>query len=116
MKCPSCQAEVNPTLVYCSTCGQPIEADITDVLADEERRREETRLLQSVRDAKGLLITGLFTLGAVIALRVLFLDDRTYDETPAFRAPYVLVEEAPLDPPTALTLEPLVIPLPTDEE
>ncbi len=115
MKCPACQAEVNPTLVYCSTCGQPIEADITDVLADEERKREETRILQSVREAKGLLVAGLFALASVIALRVLFLDKRTYDDTPAFRAPYALVEEAALDPPTALTLEPLVIPLPTDE-
>ncbi len=115
MKCPSCQAEVNPTLVYCTTCGGPIEADITDVLADEERRREETRILQSVREAKGLLVTGLFCLVAVIALRIVFLDDRTYDDTPAFRAPFALVEEAPVDPPAALPLEPLVIPLPTDE-
>lgn len=115
MKCPACQAEVNPTLVYCATCGQPIEADIADVLEDEERRREETRILQAVREAKGLLVAGLFALGATIALRVVFLDDRTYDDTPAFRAPYVVVEEAAPDPPIALPIEPMVIPLPTDE-
>lgn len=115
MKCPACQAEVNPTLVYCSTCGQPIEADVGDILADEQSRREETRILQAVRDAKGLLVAGLFALATVVALRAVFLDARTYDDTPAFRAPYALVEEAAHDPPTALTLEPLVIPLPDDE-
>jgi hypothetical protein len=116
MKCPQCQFEVNPTLVYCSNCGAPTEADITDVLEDDNRKREETRILQQVRDAKGLLIAALFVLGATIVVRAVLLAPRTYDHTPAFRAPYAVIEDAGLDPPSALPTEPLVIPLPSENE
>ena len=115
MKCPQCQAEVNPTLVYCSTCGLPLDVDVQDVLEDDERRREETRILQAVRDAKGLLVAGAFTLLSTIIVRAVFLEKRDHDHTPAFRAPYALIEEAGIDPPSALPIEPLAIPLPDDE-
>ncbi|MCO5167979.1 MAG: hypothetical protein M9894_16670 [Planctomycetes bacterium] len=115
MKCPVCTAEINPTLVYCSACGVPLEVDAADILEDEERRREETRILQAVRAAKELLVTALFVLGATIFVRVLFLDRRTYDDMPAFRVPYAVIEEAGIDPPIATTLDPAPIPLPEEE-
>lgn len=115
MKCPVCQAEVNPTLVYCSSCGVPMEVDAADLLEDDQRKREETRILQSVRDAKELLVTALFTLAATIFVRVVFLDRRTYDEMPAFRVPYAVIEDAGVDPPIAMSLDPAPIPLPEDE-
>lgn len=116
MKCPQCQFEVNPTLVYCSNCGLPLDVDVTDVLEDDNRKREETRILQQVRDAKGLLITAVFTLVATIVVRAVLLSPRAYDHTPAFRAPYALIEDASLDPPSALQADPMVIPLPGEGE
>lgn len=115
MKCFQCQAEINPTLVYCSSCGAPVEADAADILEDDERRREETRILQAVRDAKGMLVAGAFALVATIALRAVFLQVRHEDHVPAFRAPYALVEDAGLDPPQTLGIEAEVIPLPDDD-
>jgi len=116
MKCPQCQFEVNPTLVYCSNCGIPLDVDVQDVLEDDNRKREETRILQQVRDAKGLLVTAVFTLVCTIVVRAIFLSPRAYDHTPGFRAPYALIEEAGLDPPSALQSEPLVIPLPDEAD
>ena len=114
MKCPSCAQECNPTLVYCSNCGAPLDVDVTDVLEDAERKREESRMITAVRDAKGLFVAGAFALACVLALRWAFLDGRTYDVMPAFRAPYKLVEEAALDPPQALPVEAQKIPFPPE--
>jgi hypothetical protein len=115
MKCFQCQAEINPTLVYCSNCGAPVEADAADILEDDERRREETRILQAVRDAKGLLVTGVFSLVSVLVLRAVFLRPPAEDHVPAFRAPYALIEDAGIDPTSALPVAAEVIPLPSDE-
>lgn len=115
MKCPQCEFEVNPTLVYCSNCGLPLDVDITDVLEDDNKKREETRILQQVRDAKGLLVTAIFTLVTTIIVRAVVLREREYDHTPAFRAPYAVIEDASLDPPGALQADPMVIPLPGED-
>jgi hypothetical protein len=112
VRCPQCDNEVNPTLVYCSSCGVPLDVDVTDVIEDEHRRREETRIISAVREAKGLLVLGLFSLAVVIALRALFLDKRTYDEVPSMRVPFSVVEEAGIDPPAAVPIEPMPIPIP----
>lgn len=114
MKCPQCAQECNPTLVYCSNCGVPLDVDVTDVLEDAERKREESRIITAVREAKGLFVAGAFTLVCVLALRWAFLDERSYDVTPAFKAPYKLVEEAALDPPQALPVEARKLPFPPE--
>jgi hypothetical protein len=114
MKCPQCAQEVNPTLVYCSNCGIPLDVDVTDVLEDAEKKREESRIITAVRDAKGLFVAGAFTLVCVLALRWAFLDARTYDVTPAFRTPYKVIEETAIDPPQGLQVEAVKLPFPAE--
>ncbi len=112
MRCFNCDSEVNPTLVYCSSCGVPLETDLEDIRADEERRVRETREIAGRKKAKELFVLGLFWLATVIAARVVLLEQQHHDDFVGFRIPTRVIEEAGVDPPVTVEVDPLTIPLP----
>lgn len=112
MQCPVCKNETNPTLVYCQNCGAPTTADVTDIIADDEKKLAERRRIQSMRDAKGLLFTGLALFITVLLLRIVLVKERHDDHRTSFRVPYSVLEQANVDPPVALPSAARQIPIP----
>lgn len=116
MKCGNCATEINPTLVYCQSCGAPVETDFAAIQAAENERIEEAKRIEATLHAKDKMILALFLLGAVFVLRLVLLDKKPYDATTAYRAPYKLVEEAGIDPSATIDTPALALPLPDDEQ
>lgn len=112
MKCFNCEEEINPTLLYCSSCGVPLETEPEDLHLDAEEKARERLALEALQKARGLLILSLFLFAAVVALRMIFLRDHTYDHFPAYRVPYSVVAEEGLVPPASLDIPVMQIPLP----
>ena len=112
MRCYNCDHEVNPTLLYCQNCGTPLDADEEDIQLDAEERAAERLAFEATRDAKGYLVLALFLFGAAVIARMVLLSDQYYEHYPAYRVPYTVVAEEGLEPPVAVELETLRIPLP----
>jgi hypothetical protein len=112
VQCPVCKNETNPTLVYCQNCGAPTTADVTDIIADDEKKLAERKRIQSMRDAKGLLFTGLALFITVLLLRIVLVKERHDDHRTSFRVPYSVLEQANVDPPVALPSAARPIPIP----
>ena len=47
MKCGNCATEINPTLVYCQSCGAPVETDFAAIQAAENERIEEAKRIEA---------------------------------------------------------------------
>ncbi len=112
MKCYNCDEEVNPTLVYCNSCGVPLDTQPEDVIFDAEEKAAERRQVEAQQKAKGLLVLALFLFVATVVTRQIVLRDQHYDHTPAYRVPYSIVAEDGLEPPVALDVPPLPITIP----
>ena len=112
MKCFNCEEEINPTLLYCNSCGVPLETEPEDLHFDAEEKARERRGTDALQKARALLILTLFLFGVAVAVRMIFLRNQTYDHFPAYRVPYSVVAEEGLEPPTALDVPVMPIPLP----
>jgi len=115
MRCSNCQEETNPTLIYCHSCGVPLELDIEAIAEDEDRKLEESKRIEATQKAKDLLVLALFLFAVTVAARVVLLKEQRYDHFVSYRAPYKLIEEAGIDPPMALKSDPMIIPIPDYE-
>ena len=112
MKCYNCEEEINPTLVYCNSCGVPLDTEPEDLIFDAEEQAAERRQFEAKEKAKGMLVLALFLFVAVVVARQVVLSDQDYDHTPAYRVPYSVVAEEGLEPPVALDVPTLPIDLP----
>ena len=116
MKCPSCGYDGNaPISMYCEECAHPLEFGIEEIREDEEKRYAAKRVQDAVEQAKGLFVLGLFFLATVFALRLVLLKDQPYDHPPAYRIPYTVAEELAQEPPVALDVTTIEIPIPEEE-
>lgn len=113
MKCYNCQGELDPTLIYCNQCGVPTDTEPEDIYADAEQKAIRKQEFEAITYAKGVLITALFLLGCTMVLRAVVLKQQSFDHFPAYRVTRKLVDEQGYDPPVALEVEKLLIPLPT---
>ena len=113
MKCPNCAMEANPTLVYCASCGMPLEIDLDTLREDEEQKALARREIAGLQLAKARFVLALFLFGCLVAARWVLLEDQHHDAIPAYRVPAELVERAGVDPPVAVEVQRLDIPLPT---
>jgi hypothetical protein len=107
MKCPSCDAETNPTLLYCTACGGQLDADVDDVFADEAKKAAERRLIEATVKAREILVLGVFLLACAIGLRVVLVKKPSSDRETSFRVPYAVIEEAGADPSATLQIDEL---------
>ena len=115
MQCPSCGNDTNPTLIYCMVCGAPVEADVEDVIADEQLRSQQLRMVEATREAQKLMVLAVFLLGSVILARVVLLKRQHYDYTVGYRLPYSVIKERAQEPSDVLEVPTLEIPLPQGE-
>ena len=112
MDCYNCAQEVNPTLVYCNSCGVPLDTQPEDLIFDAEEKAAERRQFDAKQKALRLLILSLFLFVGTVVARQIVLRDQQYDHTPAYRVPYSVVAEEGLEPPVALDVPTLEIKLP----
>ncbi|RMG10164.1 MAG: hypothetical protein D6731_17975 [Planctomycetota bacterium] len=112
MRCFNCEAELDPTLLYCRECGVPVDATAEDVQRDAEEQAAERMRREAVQQARGYLVLALFLFAAVVAARAVLLSEQHYEHFPAYRVPASIVEERGLDAPVALDLEMQPLPLP----
>lgn len=115
MKCGNCGQDTNPTLVYCTVCGVPTDADVTDVLEEEGRKQAELLLIKAVQEAQKLCVLGVFLFACVLGLRFVLLSPVRPDAWPSYAVPWAVVDEGRTEAPQALPLDPLEVPLPTED-
>jgi hypothetical protein len=112
MKCYNCEGELDPTLIYCNHCGVATDTEPEDIYADAEEKTEQKKRFAALTEAKSMFVTACFLLACTVGLRMVLLKQQNYEHLPAYRVPRQVVDDEGYDPPVALDVQQLVIPLP----
>ena len=118
MKCPHCDQETDPTLLYCKMCGMPVEVDEAAVAEHLERDDARVEIDHAEDVTRALLFSMIIFLVATIAFRLIVVRPVTGDVSPGYYAPAKVIDDKNIEPTATVefVIPPIEIPSDADLE